>query len=42
MAKLRLAPDTQAETRLVAKGIDKSLQVLYPYAWNALLDREVT
>ena len=42
MAKLRLAPDTQAETKIVAKGIDSCLKVLYPYAWNALLDREVT
>jgi len=41
MAKLRLAPDTQAETRLVAEGVDKSLKVLYTYSWNALLDREV-
>ena len=42
MCKLRLAPDTQAETRAVADGIDKSMSVLYTYSWNALLDREVT
>ena len=40
MCMLRLAPDTQAETRLVAEGIDKSLKVLYTYSWNALLNRE--
>ena len=41
MCKLRLASDTQAETRLVAEGIDKSMTVLYTYSWSALMDREV-
>jgi thymidylate synthase (FAD) len=42
MCRLRLAPDTQAETRLVAEGIDNCMKVLYTYSWNALLNREVT
>ena len=42
MARLRLAPDTQLETQLVARSIDNSLSMLYPYAWTALLDSEVT
>ena len=41
MCRLRLASDTQAETRLVAEGIDKSMSVLYTYSWSALMDREV-
>lgn len=41
MCKLRLASDTQAETRLVAETIDNSMSVLYTYSWNALMDREV-
>ena len=42
MCRLRLAPDTQLETQLVARSIDNSLSMLYPYAWTALLDSEVT
>jgi thymidylate synthase (FAD) len=40
MCKLRLASDTQAETRLVAEGIDSSMRMLYPYSWKALTNRE--
>ena len=42
MCRLRLASDTQAETRLVAEAIDNSLSMLYTYSWNALLNSEVT
>ena len=42
MCKLRLASDTQAETRLVAETIDNSMSVLYTYSWKALIDTEVT
>ena len=41
MCRLRLASDTQAETRLVAEAIDKSMTLLYTYSWSALMDREV-
>ena len=40
MCKLRLASDTQAETRLVAEGIDSSMRMLYPYSWKALTNIE--
>ena len=42
MCKLRLASDTQLETQIVAQGIDKSMSLLYPYSWNALINREIT
>ena len=42
MCRLRLASDTQAETRLVAEAIDNSMKVLYNYSWKALLNSEVT
>ena len=42
MCKLRLASDTQLETQLVAKAIDNSMSVLYPYSWTALSNREDT
>jgi len=40
MCKLRLASDTQLETQIVAQGIDKGMSLLYPYSWNALMNRE--
>ena len=36
MCKLRLKEDTQYETRLVAMGIDKHIDTLYPDSWAAL------
>ena len=36
MCKLRLKEDTQYETRLVAMGIDKHMDTLYPDSWPAL------
>ena len=36
MCKLRLKEDTQYETRLVAMGIDKHMDTLYPDSWAAL------
>ena len=36
MCKLRLKQDTQYETRLVAMGIDKHIDTLYPDSWAAL------
>ena len=36
MCKLRLKEDTQYETRLVAMGIDKHVDTLYPDSWAAL------
>ena len=37
MCKLRLNNDTQAETRLVAQGVDNYARELYPYTWTALV-----
>mgnify|MGYP005989416521 FL=1 len=36
MCKLRLKEDTQYETRVVAMGIDKHMDTLYPDSWAAL------
>ena len=37
MAKLRLKPDTQEETRLIAKQISEQMEDKFPVAWKALL-----
>lgn len=37
MCRLRCAPDTQAETRLVADGISKRMSELFPVSWAALI-----
>jgi thymidylate synthase (FAD) len=37
MCKLRLAPDAQYESRLVAEAISKEMSKLYPIAWAALM-----
>ena len=36
ICNLRLAEDSQEETREIAKGIDKHCKKLYPYSWKAL------
>jgi thymidylate synthase (FAD) len=36
MCKLRCAPDSQYETRLVANKIDEIMSQLYPVSWEAL------
>jgi thymidylate synthase (FAD) len=38
MCKLRCAPDTQAETAEVARGIDRIMTDLFPVSWRALRD----
>lgn len=38
MCNLRCKPDTQAETREVAKQIDHKMIELFPVAWDALTD----
>lgn len=38
MCKLRLAPDTQHESRLVAQQIDIQMSTLFPVSWKALLN----
>jgi len=37
MCRLRCAPDTQAETRLVADDISKKMSGLFPVSWDALM-----
>ncbi len=37
MCNLRLKPDTQEETRLVAEQISKQMSEIYPYSWEALV-----
>ncbi|MGB0609335.1 MAG: FAD-dependent thymidylate synthase, partial [Paracoccaceae bacterium] len=37
MCRLRCAPDTQAETRMVANEISNYMGELYPSSWDALL-----
>jgi thymidylate synthase (FAD) len=38
MCNLRCKPDTQAETREVAKQIDHKMIELFPVSWDALTD----
>ena len=38
VCKLRLAPDTQQETREVANGIAREMEKLFPFSFNALLN----
>jgi thymidylate synthase (FAD) len=38
MCNLRCKPDTQAETREVAKQIDRKMIELFPVSWDALTD----
>jgi len=40
MCNLRCKPDTQAETREVAKQIDHKMIELFPVAWDALMQGE--
>ncbi len=40
MCRLRLAPDAQYESRLVAQQISNKMQELYPVSWKALVLRE--
>lgn len=40
MCRLRLADDTQKESRLVAQQISKKMLELYPVSWKALVLRE--
>jgi len=40
MCRLRLAPDAQYESRLVAQQISNKMQELYPVAWSSLVLRE--
>lgn len=40
MCRLRLAPDAQYESRLVAQQISNKMLELYPVAWKALVLRE--
>ena len=37
MCRLRCAPDTQAETRLVADDVSKKMSELFPVSWAALM-----
>jgi thymidylate synthase (FAD) len=36
ICNLRMAKDSQEETREIAKGIDKHCKKLYPVSWEAL------
>ena len=38
MCNLRCKPDTQAETREVAKQIDRKILALFPVSWDALTE----
>jgi thymidylate synthase (FAD) len=38
MCKLRCAPDTQYESRIVANQISEVMSYLYPVSWNALME----
>ncbi len=40
MCRLRCAPDTQAETRMVASEISELMGQLYPSSWDALIGDE--
>ena len=40
MCRLRCAPDTQAETRMVASEISDLMGQLYPSSWDALIGEE--
>lgn len=40
MCRLRCAPDTQAETRMVASEISDLMGELYPSSWDALIGEE--
>ena len=37
MCRLRVAPDTQEETRQVAEQIDTTMHEIFPESWNALM-----
>ena len=37
MCNLRLKPDSQYETQLVARDIDKEMSKLFPVAWDELV-----
>jgi thymidylate synthase (FAD) len=37
MCRLRVATDTQGETRDVAKQIDEAMDELFPVSWNELM-----
>ena len=39
MCRLRCAPDTQYETRLVADDISKKMSELFPVSWSALMNK---
>lgn len=39
MCKLRVAPDTQEETRQVAEQIDTIMHEIFPESWDALMQR---
>lgn len=40
MCRLRCAPDTQAETRMVANEISNLMGELYPSSWESLMENE--
>jgi thymidylate synthase (FAD) len=37
LCRLRLKPDTQEESRIVAQGIDKEMAKLFPVSWEELM-----
>jgi len=41
MCRLRCAPDTQYESRLVADQISENMQELFPVSWEALMKTDV-
>jgi len=41
MCRLRCAPDTQAETRIVADQISEKMEELFPVSWEALMKTDV-
>jgi len=41
MCRLRCAPDTQAESRLVADQISEKMEELFPVSWEALMKTDV-
>jgi len=42
MCRLRLTPDAQYESRLVAQQISNKMMELFPESWKALVLREFT
>jgi hypothetical protein len=40
VCRLRLAEDSQLETRLVADSIDKHMVEIFPVSWKALSDEK--